>query len=127
MHPDDVLPTFVMPLWIGSIVALILGGWVILQASPRSRRALALLPFAIPMVLMATIALVVSGIGSILLLVRSAVEAGGYAGAEHGEAGLSPGAGAAIGVALVMALVILIGSAVLASKPEAGAPQGHPH
>ncbi len=118
MHPNDVLPTFVMPLWIGSIVALILGGWVILQASPKSRRAMALLPFAIPLVLMSIIALVVSGIGSILLLVRSAVEGGGHAVAEHGETGLSPGAGAAIGVALVMALVILIGSAVLASKPE---------
>ena len=127
MNPNDVLPTFVLPLWITSIVALVIGGFIVLQASPRSRKMLALLPFALPLALLGIVALLISGIGSVLLLVRGAVEGGGHYVAEHGQAGISPGAGAAIGVALVMALVILIGSAILASKPEAGTTHGQPH
>lgn len=84
---------------------------------PRGMRAF-LLPFAIPVAVTSVIVLIVTGIGTVLILVRETVEEASHYVPTHTPGEVSPGAGAAIAVALVLALIILLGSAYLAAKPS---------
>ena len=119
----ETVPALVLPLWAGAMVALIVSLAVIMstkpQPEPRGARAF-LLPFAIPLALASAIALTVTAVGSLLLTARGILDAGGHY--EPGE--LTPGAGAAIAIALVLSLAVLLVCAVLASRPGDGA---HPH
>ena len=112
----EAIPAFVLPMWGGAIVALIISLGIVLGARPHPepRGAMAfLLPFAIPTALVCIIILIVSGIGSLLILAHAILNAG-----AHMEGEITPGSGAAIAIALILTLVVLLGSAVLASRPE---------
>lgn len=120
----ESVPAFVLPMWGATIIALIISLAILKSApvmpEPRGMRAF-LLPFAIPLAVTSTIVLIVTGIGVALIVVREMVEqASGYV--PHHVPGqpvpLSPGAGAAIAVALMLTLIVLLGCAYLAARPS---------
>ena len=120
----ESVPAYVLPMWGIAIIALVIS-LAILKATPptpepRGMRAF-LLPFTLPIAVTSTIVLIVTGIGVVLIVIREMVEqASGYV--PHHVPGeplpLSPGAGAAIAVALVLTMAVLLGCAYLAAKPS---------
>ncbi len=115
----EAVPEFVLPMWVASVVVLGVALAILRSAPPTTGPAGLrgfLVPFAIPLALVAVIVLLVSGIGTLLILVRQIVEqATGWTG--HAPGAVSPGAGASIAVALALALIVLLGCAYLTARP----------
>lgn len=127
MHHAAPLPEFIYALWGGAaIVLLVFGGLVVRGTVNRNVSSFeaALTPFALPTAIMAFIALVVSGIGALLLATVSIASQYIPAPAEHGAEPVKWVTIPSVVVALALALAVLGICSWLAGKPEGGRSHG---
>lgn len=129
MHEAAELPGFVYMLWPAAILALLLSGGLVVRGTVKreiSPLEAALIPFAIPAAVLSFIALIVSGIGSLLLVVTQI--AATMIPIPEGHAVVKWHTIPAVITALGLALLVLLACSVLAGQSDSSQQHaGHGH